>query len=96
MELCSAAERFEPRHRDAAVHGLLDAADVLDEPGRRTLIDRGLRAAHGSLRIAARERLCELDGPEAARRLANTDPNAQVRKWRPAADTLTPNLFATR
>jgi len=95
-ELLSAAERFEPRHRDAAIHGLLDAADVLDEPGRRTLVDRGLRAAHGSVRIAALERLCELDGPEAARRLANTDPNTQVRKWRPAADTLTPSLFATR
>ena len=25
-ELLSTAERFEPRHRDAAIHGLLDAA----------------------------------------------------------------------
>ena len=94
-ELLSAAERFEPRHRDAAIHGLLDTACVLDEPARRPLIDHGLRAAHGSVRIAALELLCELDGPETARRLAAADPNAQVRKWRPAADTLTPSLFAT-
>lgn len=87
-ELITTADQLEPRHRDAAIHGLLDAASVLDEPARRTLIDRALRAAHGSVRIAALERLCELDGPETARRLAAADPNAQVRKWRPATDQL--------
>jgi hypothetical protein len=94
-ELLSAAERFEPRHRDAAIHGLLDAAYVLDEPARRTVVARGLRAAHGSVRIAALELLCELDGAEPARRLAAADPNTQVRKWRPPADTRAPSLFAT-
>lgn len=94
-ELLSTAEQFEPRHRDAAIHGLLDTANTLDEPARRTLIDRGLRAAHGSVRIAALEHLCELDGPDTARGLAAADPNAQVRKWRPPADTPTPSLFAT-
>jgi hypothetical protein len=88
-ELLSTAERLEPRHRDAAIHGLLDAANVLDKPGRRTLIDRALRAAHGSVRIAALEHLCELDGPDTARRLAAADPNAQVRKWRPSTPTTT-------
>jgi len=94
-ELLSTAEQLEPRHRDAAIHGLLDTANTLDEPARRTLIDRGLRAAHGSVRIAALEHLCELDGPDTARGLAAADPNAQVRKWRPPADTPTPSLFAT-
>jgi hypothetical protein len=93
-ELLSTAERFEPHHRDAAIHGLLDAAYGLDEPARRTVVDRGLRAANGSVRIAALELLCELDDPDTARRLAAADPNAQVRKWRPAADTLAPSLFA--
>ena len=93
-ELLGTAKRFEPRHRDAAIHGLLDAADGLDEPGRRTLVDRGLRAAHGGVRIAALELLCELDGPDTARRLAAADPNAQVRKWRPPADERAPSLFA--
>jgi hypothetical protein len=93
-ELLSATERFEPRHRDAAIHGLLDAAYGLDEPAKRGLVDRGLRTAHGSVRIAALELLCELDGAEPARRLAAADPNAQVRKWRPPGDTLTPSLFA--
>jgi len=94
-ELLATAERFEPRHRDAAIHGLLDAAYLLDEPARRTVVDRGLRAAHGSVRIAALELLCELDGAEPARRLAAADPNAQVRKWRPPADKRAPSLFAT-
>jgi hypothetical protein len=93
-ELLGTAERLEPRHRDAAIHGLLDAAGELDEPARRTVVDRGLRAAHGSVRIAALELLCELDGIEPARRLAAADPNAQVRKWPPPADTPTPSLFA--
>ena len=93
-ELLSTVERFEPRHRDAAIHGLLDAANVLEEPGRRALLDRGLRVASGSVRIAALELLCELDGPDTARRLAAADPNAQVRKWRPAADSLAPSLFS--
>ena len=93
-ELLGTAERFEPRHRDAAIHGLLDAACVLDEPARRTVVARGLRAAHGSVRIAALELLCELDGAEPARRLAAADPNAQVRKWRPPADKRAPSLSA--
>jgi hypothetical protein len=93
-ELLSTVERLEPRHRDAAINGLLDTAGVLDEAGRRTLIDRGLRAGQGTVRIAALEYLCELDGPETARRVAAADPNAQVRKWRPSADTPTPSLFA--
>ncbi len=94
-ELLGTAEQFEPRHRDAAIHGLLDAAYGLDEPARRTVVARGLRAAHGSVRIAALELLCELDGAEPARRLAAADPNAQVRKWRPPADKRAPSLFAT-
>ena len=93
-ELLSTAERFEPRHRDAAIHGLLDATYPLDEPARRTLVDRGLRAANGNVRTAALEHLCELDGPDTARRLAATDQNAQVRKWRPSADERAPSLFA--
>jgi hypothetical protein len=94
-ELLGTAERFKPRHRDAEIHGLLDAAYGLDEPARRIMVDRGLRAAHGSVRIAALELLCELDGAEPARRLAAADPNAQVRKWRPPADKRAPSLFAT-
>jgi len=94
IELLSTAQRFEPRHRDAAIHGLLDAAYALDEPARRTVADRGLRAAHGSVRTAALEHLCELDGPDTAQRLAAADPNARVRKWRPPADERAPSLFA--
>jgi hypothetical protein len=75
---------FEPRHRDALVHGLLDAADVLDEAHRRGLIARGLKAAPASVRRTALDRLCELDGPDKARRRAQRDSNAEVRKWQSA------------
>lgn len=88
-----AAELFEPRDRGALIHGLLDAADVLDEPRRRRLIDRGLNASGASVRRTALDRLCELDGPEAARRRALNDPNATVRKWRAPAPEFRPVLF---
>jgi hypothetical protein len=92
-ELVVAAELLEPRARGAVIHGLLDAADVLDEPRRRDLIDRGLRASGASPRRAALDRLCELDGPETARRRALRDPNATVRSWRAPGPELQPALF---
>ena len=51
-ELLRAAELFEPRDRGAVIHGLLDAAEVLDEPRRRRPDRprserlRGKRASH--------------------------------------------------
>jgi hypothetical protein len=82
-DLLGAARQFEPRHRDALVHGLLDAADTIDEDRRRRLIRRGLQTAQASVRRTALDRLCELDGPEKARRRARADSNATVREWRP-------------
>ncbi len=81
--LLGAARGFEPRHRDALVHGLLDAADVVDDGRRRRLISRGFQTAQASVRHTALDRLCELDGPEKARRRARADSNAAVRKWQP-------------
>ena len=95
-ELLSAAEELEPRHRDALIHGLLDAADALDETARRRLIRRGLRTAQASVRRTALDRLCELDGPEKARHRARADTNASVRKWQPRSElSQTPSLFRT-
>jgi hypothetical protein len=62
-DLLRAAELFELRHHGALIHGLLDAADFLDEPHRRDLIRCGLNATRGSVRRTALDRLCELDGP---------------------------------
>jgi hypothetical protein len=81
-ELLRAAELFKPRDRSALIHGLLDAAEALDEPLRQRLIHRGLNASGASVRRTALDRLCELDGPEPARRRALSDPNAAVRQWR--------------
>lgn len=94
--LLRAAELFKPRDRNAVIHGLLDGADVLDEPRRRGLLDRGLAASGASVRRTALDRLSELDGPETARRRALDDPNASVRKWQAPAPELRPALFDAR
>ncbi len=84
-DLLTSTGSLPPRHREAALHGLLDAADALEEADRRQLVRRGLRCSLGSVRRAALDRLCELDGPEAALRRARADANRAVRAWRPAA-----------
>jgi hypothetical protein len=88
-DLLRSARAFEPRHRDALVHGLLDAADGLDEARRRDLIRCGLESAQASVRRTALDRLCELEGPEVASRRACADTNAAVRQWRPRQEELT-------
>jgi hypothetical protein len=82
-DLLSAAERFKPHHRDALIHGMLDAASALDLVARRTIIERGLGTAQSSVRRAALDRLCELDGAASAQRRARSDSNATVRAWHP-------------
>lgn len=95
-ELLRSARTFEPRHRDALVHGLLDAADGIDEARRRDLIRGGLDSAQASVRRTALDRLCQLDGPEAASHRARADTNAAVRKWTPRQEELTtPSLLAS-
>jgi hypothetical protein len=71
-------------HLDAVIHGLLDAASALEDTDRRRLIRRGLRSGIGRVRRTALDRLCELDGPEAARRRARSDADRKVRAWQPA------------
>jgi len=92
-DLLRAAELFEPRHHGAVIHGLLDAAGILDEAHQRDLIRRGLNATQASVRRTALDVLCRLDGPEKARRRASADPNAEVRKWRPRAPDSQPTLL---
>ncbi len=95
-ELLDGAEAFQPRQCDALIHGLLDAAEVLEEARRRRLIRRGLQTAQASVRRTALDQLCELDGSETARRRAHADTNASVRKWRPRGlESQTPSLFGT-
>ncbi len=88
-DLLTSTRSLPPRHREAALQGLLDAADALEEGERRRLVRRGLRCGVGSVRRSALDRLCELDGPEAALRRARTDANRAVRAWRPATSAAT-------
>jgi hypothetical protein len=95
-DLLASARTFQPGHRDALSHGLLDAADGLDEASQRELVCRGLESAQASVRRTALDRLCELDGPEVASRRASADGNATVRTWRPRdAELTTPSLFGS-
>jgi hypothetical protein len=94
-DLLRAARAFEPRHRAALIHGLLDATESLNEKRQRRLIGRGLKSAQTSVRRTALDRLCVLDGPESASRRARSDTNASVRKWRPPQQTLAPSLLET-
>lgn len=93
-ELLRSADAFEPRHRDALIHGLLDAADALDQAARHRLVRRGLRAARASVRRTALDLLCALDGPDKARRRAGADAGATVRAWRPRSEPVSaPSLL---
>lgn len=71
------------RHRDAALHGLLDSAGALEEDDRRQLVRLGLRCGAGPVRRSALDRLCELDGPDAALHRAQADADRSVRAWQP-------------
>ena len=82
-ELLACADGMAPRHRDAFLHGLLDAADGLDAGQCRQLVGRALRSGIARVRRAALDRLCELDGPGAALRHARSDADRTVRAWRP-------------
>ena len=52
-QLLDGADLFEARHRDAFIHGLLDAAQLLDEDRRRGVIERGLRTGQATVRRTA-------------------------------------------
>lgn len=88
-DLRASTGALPPRHREAALQGMLDAADALEEGERRRLVRRGLRCSAGSVRRSALDRLCELDGPDAALRRARADANRAVRAWRPATPAAT-------
>ena len=82
-DLLDRADGMPPRHRDALLHGLLDAAGGLEADHRHPLVGRALRSGIARVRRAALDRLCELDGTEAALRRARSDPDRTVRAWRP-------------
>jgi hypothetical protein len=78
-ELLVRADGIPPRHRDALLHGLLDAAGGLEAGQRRRLVSRALRSGIARVRRATLDRLCELDGPGAALRRARSGPDRAVR-----------------
>jgi len=82
-DLLARADGLPPRHRDALLHGLLDACDGLEIEQRRLVVRRALCSGIARVRRAALDRLCELDGPRVAQRRARSDPDRTVRAWRP-------------
>lgn len=98
LDALLARSDFRPRDRNALVQGLLDAAHVLGDGPRRTLITSGLAASQASVRRTTLDLLCELDGAENALRRARSDSNAVVRRWQPSSAperVLTPSHFPT-
>ncbi|HUY51261.1 MAG TPA: hypothetical protein VMV92_37080 [Streptosporangiaceae bacterium] len=81
--LLKSADALPPRHRDALLHGMLDAADTLEAGDRRELVQRALRSGIARVRRTALDRLCELDGAQAALRHARRDADRTVRAWHP-------------
>ena len=81
--LLECADGMPPRHRDALLHGLLDASASLTADQCRQLVRRALRSGIARVRRAALDRLCELDGPGAALCHAPSDADRTVRAWRP-------------
>ena len=86
-DLLARADGLPPRHRDALLHGLLDASDSLDTARRRLLVRRALDSGIARVRRAALDRLCELDGSKVAQRRARSDPDRTVRAWRPPEES---------
>jgi len=82
-DLLARAGGLPPRHRDALLHGLLDAADGLDRDQRRLLVRRALSSGIARVRRAALDQLSQLDGLAATQRRARSDPDRTVRAWRP-------------
>jgi hypothetical protein len=82
-ELLVRADGMPPRHRDALMHGLLDAAGRLEADQQRRLVSQALRSGIARVRRAALDRMCELDGAGAALRRARSDADRTVRAWRP-------------
>lgn len=82
-DLLVRADGLPPRHRDALLHGLLDAADDLDVDQRLLVVRRALSSGIARVRRAALDQLCQLDGLAAAQRRARSDPDRTVRAWRP-------------
>ena len=63
-ELLACADGMTPRHRDALLHGLLDAADGLDAGQCRQLVGRALRSGIARVRRAALDRRVSSTGRE--------------------------------
>jgi hypothetical protein len=82
-DLLKRADTLPPRHRDALLHGMLDAAAGLEDDDRRRLVRRALHSGIARVRRAALDQMCELDGATAARRRARADADATVRAWQP-------------
>jgi hypothetical protein len=62
---------------------MLDAADTLEAGDRRQLVHQALCSGIARVRRAALDRLCELDGAQAALRRARRDADRTVCAWHP-------------
>ena len=83
--------------RDAAatVAGVIDAADHIPPDQRATLAAVGLDHRSGIVRLAALPILAAASGADAAIAVAQRDPSAKVRAWKPAPSAAAQNPVVT-
>lgn len=80
-EVLRRAEALDSRHGDAAVLGLLDACDELDEQTAAVVLDRTVEWRSATVRLPALQRLAAAGDHAQALRRAQRDAAAHVRRW---------------
>lgn len=80
-EVLRRAQALDSRHGDAAVLGLLDACDELDEQTAASVLDRTVEWRSATVRLPALQRLAAAGDHAEALRRAQRDPAAHIRRW---------------
>ncbi len=79
--LFARTQELDARSAAAVMSGLLDAIDALEPLVQRLLIKEATRWPDQAVRRAGLAFVADREGPQAAFRLAENDPTAQVREW---------------
>lgn len=87
-DVVEAAETLASRDAAATVAGVMEAADHVSPDQRTTLAEIGLNHGSGTVRLAALPILASTAGADAAIAVAQQDPSAKVRAWKPPHATL--------
>lgn len=85
-QLRGRAASLDSRRGPAVLAGILDAAASLTQPDRQAAIDLGMASGRAAVRKLALQIMADRVDPDAALRLARSDPDASIRRWAPALE----------